>query len=213
MILRRRVILNRIRFLRLKSGMKQEDLARKILVSQSSLSGYENGKFEPDSKTLRKIADIFHVSVDYLLGGIDLSPGEKDIVKIPVYSNESDGSQGSVLFYFSELNLFHFSPDQTDSFFGLYMDTDAMEPRICSGDLVIARRQPGVPDGSIAVVQAGSGWLMVKRVWNKKDGSIVLLSSNEKYEPTVFTKQEVESLPVRILGLVVKIHGYITPVR
>ncbi len=50
--------MNRIRFLRLKSGMKQAELAEKIMVSQSSLSGYENGKFEPDSKTLLKIANV-----------------------------------------------------------------------------------------------------------------------------------------------------------
>lgn len=159
MILRRRVILNRIRFLRLKSGMKQEELAEKILVSQSSLSGYENGKFEPDSKTLRKIADIFHVSVDYLLGGAHFVTGEKDLIKIPVYSNDSDDSQSSVLFYLNELNLFQFSAEPSDSFFGLYMDTDAMEPRICSGDLIIARRQSKAPDGSIAVVQAGRAGL------------------------------------------------------
>lgn len=60
--------MNRIRDLRLSSGLKQIDLAKALSVSQAALSGYETGKYEPDFKTLKKIADYFSVSVDYVLG-------------------------------------------------------------------------------------------------------------------------------------------------
>lgn len=202
--------MNRIRFLRLKSGMKQEQLAQKILVSQSSLSGYENGKFEPDSKTLRKIADVFQVSVDYLLGGTEASQEERNLTKIPIYQGIPDETN-TALFYFSEHSLLQPPNGSCGDYFGLYMDTDAMEPRICSGDLIIARRQSEVPNGSLAVVQAGQSRLMVKQVWRMPEGSLVLVSSNTKYGPNVYTQEEIASLPVQILGLVVEFHGKVAP--
>ncbi len=198
--------MNRIRFLRLKSGMKQEQLAQKILVSQSSLSGYENGKFEPDSKTLRKIADVFQVSVDYLLGGTEVSQEERNLTKIPIYQGMPDETNTALL-YFNEHSLLQPPNGSCGNYFGLYMDTDAMEPRIRSGDLIIARRQPEVPNGSLAVVQAGQSRLIVNQVWRIPEGSLVLVSSNAKYGPNVYTQEEIASLPVQILGLVVEFHG------
>lgn len=59
---------NRIRALRQEKGIKQIELARAVSVSQAALSGYETGRYEPDFATLKKIADYFAVSVDYLLG-------------------------------------------------------------------------------------------------------------------------------------------------
>ena len=186
--------------------MKQEQLAQKILVSQSSLSGYENGKFEPDSKTLRKIADVFQVSVDYLLGGTEVSQEERNLTKIPIYQGMPDETNTALL-YFNEHSLLQPPNGSCGNYFGLYMDTDAMEPRIRSGDLIIARRQPEVPNGSLAVVQAGQSRLIVNQVWRIPEGSLVLVSSNAKYGPNVYTQEEIASLPVQILGLVVEFHG------
>lgn len=60
--------MNRIKELRLAKKMKQTDLANVLSVSQAALSGYETGKYEPDFDTLKKIADFFGVTTDYLLG-------------------------------------------------------------------------------------------------------------------------------------------------
>ena len=51
--------------------MKQSELAKILNVGQSTISGWENGTFEPDQKTLCKIAEIFNVSIDYLVGNSD----------------------------------------------------------------------------------------------------------------------------------------------
>ena len=55
--------------LRLERNIKQVDLAKAVSVSQAALSGYETGKYEPDFDTLKRIAEYFDVSIDYLLGG------------------------------------------------------------------------------------------------------------------------------------------------
>ncbi|MDE7223916.1 MAG: helix-turn-helix domain-containing protein [Acetatifactor sp.] len=53
--------------LRLEKGIYQKQLAAHLHMSIGTISNYENGVHSPDLKTLSKIAEFFHVSVDYLL--------------------------------------------------------------------------------------------------------------------------------------------------
>lgn len=53
---------------RKKLGLNQEELAGKIGVSRSALSLYEIDRREPDLETVKKIASLFGVTTDYLLG-------------------------------------------------------------------------------------------------------------------------------------------------
>lgn len=57
-----------IRTLRLARGMTQEDFANRINVAKSTVSAYENGSRLPSYDVLVKIADLFHVTTDNLLG-------------------------------------------------------------------------------------------------------------------------------------------------
>lgn len=58
---------NNIRALRKAAGMTMKQLGNLMGVSESTISLYENGKAEPDIAMLRKIADCFGVTIDYLL--------------------------------------------------------------------------------------------------------------------------------------------------
>ncbi len=49
-------------------GYTQQQIADMLQIAQPSYIRYENGSSEPKLQTLVKIADIFDVSVDYLLG-------------------------------------------------------------------------------------------------------------------------------------------------
>lgn len=52
----------------LRGKSTQEEIAGKIGISRARYSHYENGRSEPDTETLNKLADIFKVSTDFLLG-------------------------------------------------------------------------------------------------------------------------------------------------
>ena len=56
--------------------IKIKDLAPKLLLAPSTLGNYVQGTREPDYDTLRRIADYFGVSIDYLLG--HKTPAEDD---------------------------------------------------------------------------------------------------------------------------------------
>lgn len=57
-----------LRFLRKKSGMTQAELAKKMHIQQYNISDYEIGRIEPNIQTLVKFADVFNVSIDFLVG-------------------------------------------------------------------------------------------------------------------------------------------------
>lgn len=62
------MIKNRIRDLREDLDLRQIDVSRATGIDQKTLSNYETGKTHPDSYSIIKLADFFHVTTDYLLG-------------------------------------------------------------------------------------------------------------------------------------------------
>ncbi|GHU35605.1 transcriptional regulator [Bacilli bacterium] len=61
----------RMKELRLEAKLTQKEVAEKLGISTAFYGQWETGKRTPASKNLQKIADVFNVSVDYLLGNTD----------------------------------------------------------------------------------------------------------------------------------------------
>ena len=64
----KKVMGERLRFLRQEMGIGQNKLAEVLDISNASISYWENGKQEPTAEALFKLAVFFDVTVDYLLG-------------------------------------------------------------------------------------------------------------------------------------------------
>ena len=62
----------RLRDLREDSDRNQTELAKLLGMSQTGYSKYETGENEVPVSVLEKLADIYHTSVDYLLGRTDV---------------------------------------------------------------------------------------------------------------------------------------------
>ena len=54
--------------IRLASGMKQAEVAKKIGVAKNTYCNWENGTREPSILKIKALAKLFGVSVDYLVG-------------------------------------------------------------------------------------------------------------------------------------------------
>lgn len=65
--------------LRNKKKMTQKEIADKLKISRSTYSNYESDFREPDFKNVEILADIFEVSVDYLLGRETKKPTVSDL--------------------------------------------------------------------------------------------------------------------------------------
>lgn len=66
----------RIKELRKSKKMSQSELGKFIGVSQTTVTAWENGRAEPSSSYVAKLATFFNVSTDYLLGR---NPKEDDL--------------------------------------------------------------------------------------------------------------------------------------
>ena len=66
-----RVILSRLKELRRSRRITQLKLAMDLNLTQNTVSRYETGEREPGIAELVRIADYFHISVDYLLERTD----------------------------------------------------------------------------------------------------------------------------------------------
>lgn len=61
-------IADNIRFFRKANNLTQEELSKQLGESKNLVSNYENGISTPDIYTLVKLADIFDITLDELVG-------------------------------------------------------------------------------------------------------------------------------------------------
>ena len=64
---------NRIKELRLKAGLTQEQLAKEVEITRQAISQYEKTNRQPKVEIAQKLADYFNVSVTYLQGFININ--------------------------------------------------------------------------------------------------------------------------------------------
>jgi transcriptional regulator with XRE-family HTH domain len=62
---------DRLKRLREDKKLSQQQLADRLNINRSTYARYELAQTQPDYDTLKKIADFFQVSIDYLLGRTD----------------------------------------------------------------------------------------------------------------------------------------------
>ena len=75
-------IADRIQYLRKQKGLSQEELADKIGVSRQAVSKWESEQSTPDLDKIIVMSDLFEVTTDYILKGIEpVSTTSKKTVK------------------------------------------------------------------------------------------------------------------------------------
>jgi repressor LexA len=63
-----------IRFLRLRNGLTQDELAKNLGLSKSTISMYEGGSRKPEYETPELIADYFNADMNFLTGKSEKPP-------------------------------------------------------------------------------------------------------------------------------------------
>lgn len=69
----------RIKQLRIDNNLTQRDIADKIGITPTGISYWESGNAIPNFETLKKLADFFNVSIDYLTGN-ENNNNENDVL-------------------------------------------------------------------------------------------------------------------------------------
>lgn len=196
-----------IRIMRERRGYTQDELAERTGISRISIARYEAGRVDPTAKALRRIADALDISADALLQGNVLdkphvSPGA---VRVPVLGVIPAGIPIEAI---EDIIDWEEIPQEWArggrEFFGLKISGDSMSPRYESGDVVIFRRTDVCENGQDCAVMVNSDDATFKRVKYGEKG-MMLVPLNPEYETRVFSPDEVQQLPVRVVGVAVQI--------
>lgn len=203
-----------IKKLRLKNNMTLEQLGDRIGVGKSTVRKWENGIIANMRRdNIAKLAEVFGVSPAYLIGSNstdtpDLDYGKKKKKGITINVLGRVAARIPIEAVEDIIDTEEISEDMaaTGEFFGLRIHGDSMEPRMSEGDVVIVRKQEDAESGEIVIAMVNGCDATCKRLKKYTDG-IMLLSNNPKYEPMVFSKEEIETKPVRIIGRVVELRA------
>lgn len=201
-------IMNRIAELRKKSQLSQRDFGKAIGAAQNTISNWENGTREPDIDALRKIAEFFNVSVDCLLGRSDYTeaPPSTGGVWVPVLGRVAAGIPIDAVEEIEDYEEIPKEMAKSGEHFGLKIQGNSMEPRMMPGDVVIVRKQSDCESGDVAVVLVNGEAATVKKIKKRPEG-LLLIPNNPAYEPMFYSNDDIEKLPVKIIGKVVELRG------
>lgn len=183
-------------------NMKAVEFCRESGIPQSTISTWKSGKHEVKQSTMKKIADFFEVPLAWLLGESDSREEEPQIVKIPVFSSVSAGSAQlnaqELIIGYEDIPS---SATKTGEYFGLKIKGDSMTPTILDGDVVIVKKQNTADSGRIVIALINGEDGVCKKLIKRQDG-ILLKSINEEYGNFEYTNEQIQKLPVVIIGVV-----------
>lgn len=188
----------RIRELRLKKGITQEELGKIIGVQKSAILKYESGMVENMKRSsIKTLAEFFGVKPSYLMG--------LDNNIINVYSSVHAGILSEMIENIVDTEeIDEKMANSGKTYFGIKVKGDSMSPTYMEGDTLIIEKTSACEYGQDCIVAINGNEAFLKRVYINPQG-ITLQALNPNYEPLIYTNEEVLSLPVTIIGVVVEL--------
>ncbi len=186
-------------------GYTLAQLAELVGLRDATIQRYESGEIQNIKKdTILKLAKVLKCSPGYLMGWTELeattSPAEA-FVKIPVLGLIPAGvpieAVEDVMGY-EEIPASYCAGGE--KYFALKLNGNSMYPEYHSGDVVILKQQDTCNTNEDCAVMINGGDATFKRVVRQKNG-IMLKPLNSNYDTLFYTNDEIEQLPVRILGV------------
>ena len=216
----------RIKQLREELGYTQQELADKLKKAKSTIAMYENETRKPSLKVLKQLSNIFGCSVDYILGISEKREKDNEsklvinndhiyeaLLKITNRDNKRLlpvlGTVKAGYNYLAQENIIDYiDPSMNiadpENYFGLVVKGDSMAPFFDEGDYLIVHKLDGeFSTNDIGIVLINGDEATVKKVV-RTDTGIELHAFNPYYPVKKFTYEEMDKLPVKVIGVVVR---------
>lgn len=195
---------NRVKLLRDELGLNQEELAKKIGVSPSAIGMYERDLREANDDIKLKMCDLFNCSMDYLTGKSDIRNGTNHAIVL-VYGTIPAGIPMEMIEDILDTEEIDANMLKGGKqYFGLKVKGTSMSPEYLDNDTIILEKVDDVESGTDAVVMVNGNDGTFKRVFKNESG-VILQPLNPEYQPMVYTNEQIENLPIRIIGKVVEL--------
>lgn len=198
-----------LRTLRKKLQLTQDELAQKLGIKRSLIGAYEEGRAEPRAELLQKMAALFGVTMEALIGA-DLTKAEpklpasynrgKEVLVVTVDNQRKDNiefvpvkaSAGYLNGYadpefVQELPRFHLPVLKQGTYRAFEIKGDSMLP-LLPGSIIVGEyveKLNDIKSGKTYVLVTQQDGVVYKRVFNYLDenGKLFLVSDNRQYAP------------------------------
>lgn len=197
-------VAKKIREYRKEAGLTQRELGEKIGVKHNTISSYESGTNEPEQNILFKIADALNISINDLFPKQSSANATTSIL-IPVLGRIVAGEPIDAITDIIDYEEITPRMAQKGKHFALMVRGKSMEPTLHEGDVVIVRQQSEVENGEIAIVLINGDEATVKEIREDPAGLTLIGHNVAVYTPHFYTRDQIESLPITILGKVVEL--------
>ena len=187
---------------RLDFSLSQKEVAQRVYVSQQAYAKWETGKATPNLETIVLLANLFNVTTDYLLGNNQET--KQKGVKVPIFEEKQLSIPLNVVEEVLNYEELTSELANTGTFFALKIQDKSMEPKLLEEDIVIIRQQNTVENGEISVVLVNGKEATIKQIIKQDNGIILNGFNSSVYPPVFYTNQQIEELPITILGKVIE---------
>lgn len=199
---------NKIRSYREQKNLTQEEIAEYLNTTPQTISRYEIGDRKTNQDILFKLAEYFKVSINDFFPPLSFDNANiidinSDIVKIPVFGTIKAGipieSQSDIIEY---VDIPEEWTKGGKKFYGLKISGDSMFPKYQDGDTVIFEQNDDMDsfNGKDVAVMINGTDSTFKRILVNDQG-IILQPYNTAYDIMMFSKEQVEELPIRVVGI------------
>ncbi len=191
----------RIKRVRVKAGLTQGELARRLGIAYPTLNKYERGHRTPDARLLSQIAKLLACDPGWLLTGESglhdmLSvPEAAPAIQIPLISKVTDDFPEHVS---EDISGYISLPHIPQGAYSIIVKGDSMSPLIRDGDYVIFVPDNDLKNGDIVVVNDMWGESILRRYRGKKL-KVFLVSDNPEYPVLALDKNH------KIIGKVIAV--------
>lgn len=180
----------------------RNDICTALKIKYTTFSDWVNAKTYPRIDSIELMANYFGIEKIDLVEEHDLINRPKG-VRIPVLGEVVAGVPIDAVEEYIDWEEITPELAETGEFFALKIKGDSMEPRIVAGDVVIVKMQSTADTGDVVIAMVNGDDACCKRFIKQSDG-IILQSFNSAYTPMFFTKEDIETKPVSIIGKVIE---------
>lgn len=178
----------------------RNEVARDLNIPYSTLADWYNGNKYPRIDKIQLLADYFDIKKSDLVEKRSLKKN-----RIPVLGKIPAGIPIEMIedvIDYEDISEEMLKGDR--EYFGLKVSGDSMTPKYLDGDVLIVQKADDCESGQDCIVMVNGDDGTFKRVIKNKDG-IILQPLNPNYEIKFYSNDEIEKLPIKILGVVKEI--------
>jgi repressor LexA len=209
----RDIFINNLKAIMKERKVSRRQLAEGLNVPYTTLTDWCTGRIFPRVEKINLIADYFNIKKSDLIEEITEEDDDSlydDVVKVDVFSKIFLDSVWCLKNEEFKIDEELIPPEwikNHQSYFGLIMNDNSMDPEFHKDDCLIIRECKKMDkDGFYCVLEKDSDYAKIRKLIHINDGIMVMpLNMSDNIQPKTYLKGTLEFESLRIIGIVVQV--------